>query len=291
MPEIPMADQLKYKLKLERTFAREIRVLFAVEAKQFRQNLKEDPLTFLMALNTLSKWEILLDKHYQRAQKLFKHVNFDELPDNWDEEEYLLLLALWRKITVSKRARLLAATDEKVKNTAIKKTRGLFVGRPQPSKEEFSLIATSNMRRLNKGRVGNIATTETQTAVESGKFIEAETFQKRQPQPDPEKIKKVIKRWQTRRDNKVRNWHVKAEGQTRDIDIPFIVMSEKLKYPGDTSLGASMQNVANCRCLASYLGTAKQLERARSQGLLIPTAAGQYRRGRKPKRRGRRPKR
>lgn len=270
MPDISPSEQLESKLKLERTFSREIRSLFAREAKKFRGILKEDSLGRFMAINSMAEWEKVLFKHYERTQKTFGHVNFDELPEEFDDEEYLLLLLFWRREQARKRSLLIAATDEKVKNMAIRKTDASFIGKPKPSDDEFSLIATSNMRRLNKGRVGNIATTETQAAAESTKFIESDHFFKKKPvPPDREKVK-VKKRWLTKRDDRVRMWHRTADGQTKDYDVPFFVMQEYLRFPGDDELGATSDNLNNCRCIAQYFGTKKQMQELARRGLLIP---------------------
>lgn len=56
----------------------------------------------------------------------------------------------------------------------------------------------------------------------------------------------VINVWSTMLDERVRHAHQEAEGQERRVDQPFDVMGEQLRFPGDTSLGASLGNVINC---------------------------------------------
>lgn len=58
----------------------------------------------------------------------------------------------------------------------------------------------------------------------------------------------VYKRWVTQGDDRVRDKHASADGQEVPIDEPFEVGGELLMYPADTSLGASADNVINCRC-------------------------------------------
>lgn len=58
--------------------------------------------------------------------------------------------------------------------------------------------------------------------------------------------------WLTSEDDRVRDAHVRANGQRRDIDKPFIVDGEKLMFPGDPSLGASAENTIQCRCVEIY---------------------------------------
>lgn len=63
------------------------------------------------------------------------------------------------------------------------------------------------------------------------------------------------KRWLTSRDARVRRPtpsspfdHASAEGQTVAVHAPFIVSGEALMFPGDSSRGASISNLVNCRC-------------------------------------------
>jgi HK97 family phage portal protein len=54
------------------------------------------------------------------------------------------------------------------------------------------------------------------------------------------------KQWLTALDERTREWHAEADGQTVGIDEPFIVMGEPLMYPGDKA--GSPENIINCRC-------------------------------------------
>ena len=60
------------------------------------------------------------------------------------------------------------------------------------------------------------------------------------------------KSWITMGDGKVRGTHAEANGQKRKIDEPFTVGGYNLMHPGDTSLGASLSEVINCRCVTRY---------------------------------------
>lgn len=62
-------------------------------------------------------------------------------------------------------------------------------------------------------------------------------------------LKKV---WLATDDTRTRPTHEDADGQEVDIDEPFEVGGEKLLFPGDTSLGASAQEVCQCRCTQFY---------------------------------------
>lgn len=60
----------------------------------------------------------------------------------------------------------------------------------------------------------------------------------------------ITKRWISRLDNVVREAHLVAHGQTKELKDPFEVGGESLMFPKDTSLGASLGNIINCRCLS-----------------------------------------
>lgn len=61
---------------------------------------------------------------------------------------------------------------------------------------------------------------------------------------------KVIegKEWVCACDEVSRKWHKDANGQQVPLEEPFIVGGESLMHPGDSSMGASAENVIHCRC-------------------------------------------
>lgn len=67
------------------------------------------------------------------------------------------------------------------------------------------------------------------------------------------------KEWLSTQDNRVRDTHSKAGGQIKAIDEPFEVGGYKMNYPGDTSFGAPIREIANCRCaVASFADEADE---------------------------------
>ncbi len=66
------------------------------------------------------------------------------------------------------------------------------------------------------------------------------------------KMGKTTKVWRTMKDFKVRHTHMIADGQKVGIFEPFKVGNSLLNFPTDLSLGASMEEVANCRCVCKY---------------------------------------
>ena len=58
------------------------------------------------------------------------------------------------------------------------------------------------------------------------------------------------KTWLAAPSERTRTWHAAADGQTVDINSPFIVDGEPMMEPGDP--GASAGNIINCRCSMTY---------------------------------------
>ena len=66
------------------------------------------------------------------------------------------------------------------------------------------------------------------------------------------KSNKKTKTWHTALDEKVRMTHVAMEGVTVPIDEPFHVGNSLMQFATDTSLGADISEIANCRCTTEY---------------------------------------
>ncbi len=68
-----------------------------------------------------------------------------------------------------------------------------------------------------------------------------------------ERLEAPEKEWLTRGDAKVRETHMSANHQKRPPDVPFRLSDgDLLQFPMDTSLGAKLSNVVNCRCAALW---------------------------------------
>ena len=91
-------------------------------------------------------------------------------------------------------------------------------------------------------RSNRIARTEVHSAANLGSITAA----RQTPRPK-------LKMWLATPDDRTRDHHAEAHGQEVPLNEPFIVMGEQLDYPGDTDLGASPENIINCRCSMKYI--------------------------------------
>lgn len=109
--------------------------------------------------------------------------------------------------------------------------------------ERMSMVMDNFEQRLNN-RVGTIAATETQNVYQEAKQIEARMTNEVLNRSG----QNMQKRWNATLDQSTRPAHVEAHGQRVNLEALYEVWGEKLSYPGDDSNGASVKNLANCRC-------------------------------------------
>lgn len=69
---------------------------------------------------------------------------------------------------------------------------------------------------------------------------------------DAVKSGKTEKQWKTMKDFRVRKTHREVDDVVIPISEPFVIGDSLMLFPRDTSLGASMEQIAGCRCIASY---------------------------------------
>jgi len=99
-------------------------------------------------------------------------------------------------------------------------------------------------------RTPTIAATETNNPAEQAKQNEVNTIVKTGT------VAAAVlsrKKWVAVLDERTRLWHAEADGQARDFNEPYVVNGELLMYPGDDSLGASPENLINCRCSSTII--------------------------------------
>ena len=92
---------------------------------------------------------------------------------------------------------------------------------------------------LSNERANTIALNESNWICNHEEFFDAKSKYKR-------------KTWHTALDERVRMTHIALEGVTIGIDEIFHVGSSLMRFPLDSSLGASASEIINCRCTVEY---------------------------------------
>lgn len=203
----------------------------------------------------------ILRKHYIKVAKEFKgdvvttltkslEIKQETIQDVADETETTVDEAL-ATIIILKAPRqagfILDTTEQDLKDSVQRVS-------VDAAKNEETLTLAEQGRRAARdfnsripGKVEEISTFETQSMAEETKLTEAEII------AASGVITLVMRKvWNTTLDEKTRSSHVIADLQGKNIKQPFMVQGQLLKSPGDTSLGATMDNVMNCRCAAEY---------------------------------------
>ena len=204
----------------------------------------------------------ILTKHYKKVAKEFKgdvvtevtksasldiETKQETIEDIADESQSVLNEALAATIAIRapKQADFILATTEKELNQSVEK-----VSIEAAKNGERLTLAEQGKRAARDfnekipGRVETIAMFETQAMAEDTKITEAQVIA----------LAGIVikKKWNTILDERTRSSHALADGQRRPLALPFTVQGQSLMMPGDTLLGASLDNVLGCRCTTSF---------------------------------------
>jgi len=297
-------EDLAKKLKLEKPLA--------IKTRELLRNLSRDVALTYGATGAVfdagtykDDFEGILLPSYRRAEKEFGTVlSRQVLPTKPGTERLFLrsifeVLAYNRSIAIEDKIseyqhkrdkRLRAFTDSEVPKRAgfITETNQKEIDRAiarAVSEASESLVPVSRVAigaragqifrdsSLYRGQL--IATTEIQNAAEGSKDIEANTMDEEiRPLADDSRVSELdrVKEWHTQGDEKVRPSHILADLERKKFDESFLVQGERLMYPGDKSLGASLWNTINCRCSAIYFidGRIERIRTANQDIGIIP---------------------
>ncbi|USK72671.1 phage minor head protein [Peribacillus asahii] len=102
---------------------------------------------------------------------------------------------------------------------------------------------------FSESRAITIARTEVITAGRAGQYFS-----------DTQSGMVIGKKWRAAIQNRTRHAHREADGQVVALNEPFIVNGEKMMFPGDASMGASADNLINCRCWYKRILEGEEME-------------------------------
>jgi len=260
LEKFKLEDKLEKRLnRLFKAISLEWADVYAQTGRNIRFELFEDDMN------------AVLKDSYRDTSKKF-HVDLrnqleDQAESDPDNELFALLLLLRNQSEVEIRAEIVAEmmstvnrqtgfilnTTEKVVNKHTQDVideaieAGVFLSTAEIAKE-----ARKRINKENKNRSVGIAQNEVGNAAEASKQTEATVFDDALSAGNVTTATGVaiflIKTWWTVNDGKVRTSHRIANGQIRRIKEPFLVQGQLLMYPKDDSLGATIDNIARCRC-------------------------------------------
>lgn len=250
---------LRDKLLFERMLMGELKFFNQQMARRTIQEYAQSGRSF-QAVETQPALADMLLNHYNRVGEPFSEQITDILPADIQATEaetntILAALAAFFGGRAPEQAEIITGTNqndiEASINTAIMISQedAAATGTPQ-SRVDIAVLAGAGLSRRLTGRVRGIAALETQAVAEAAKATEAQilTFQPPSVVGGSLRESPVMKEWITVADERVRQAHVFADSQEVTLNQPFSVGGEALRWPGDTSLGASAGNVINCRC-------------------------------------------
>lgn len=144
-------------------------------------------------------------------------------------------IQIWVATQSFLKARLIAGTVRQEARRAL--SEGITAG--DGERQLAKRIATAVSGPRTKSHWAMIARTEAHTAAEQGSFEAAKSTGL-----------DMVKEWGATEDMRTRFTHAVADGQIRQMDVPFDVGADKLMFPGDPN--GSAKEVINCRCVALY---------------------------------------
>lgn len=257
--EDEVLSELKQKLEVEFYMSSKLKVLFKNIVNAYREDLGLKKKSFtIKQVNVerefFNETQNLLARSYEEAQvRAYAVLNQDPLVNELISSQELAQI----NNQVVQEARAYASTrSQTISNEILSTTKNNYTQSrtfvDKLVKEEGLVLTNSEidslvMDKFNttlQNRIPTIATTEVQNVYQATKNIQMNII-------NTMFVAQGIntqKRWDATLDSDTRRAHAEAHGQRRPINSPFSVWSESLMYPGDTSMGASVKNIVNCRC-------------------------------------------
>lgn len=263
MAEVTQSELRKVAKETRKKLERETAVLPAIKTVFNRMARDASALyasngRLLDAAQYTNIWEVLLDRHYRLTGNEFIGEAFDIERSRLFSSVLSAAYTDYAKLQSLRQAGFITHTNQIDINKAftLAEIQVARDGTLVPSKELISRIGKRNLKASFDVRAPIIAQTETQTAAEHMKYLEARAVGgERLIVDQPQIVEKPIrsfKKWVTVIDGKQRATHLAANGQEVLRDEAFVVGGERLRYPADPKLGASIGNIVNCRCNALF---------------------------------------
>ena len=242
------------KLMLEASLIAAIRPLFLALSSQFIT--RYTTLQLFPSTEAFNEAMLLaLREHYKIVAKRFGTRIVNELGKPGNHEDVLKEIAratdLQHEVRSQQSSRIITQTTQKDMRESLNTTLSDAAQAGEAlTHKQIAARASLKFDAKSLGRLTTISITETQNPAEHAKQSEVNALDKHDAIIEGVRLKDVkkAKQWISILDNVTRDAHVEADGQVVPFDQPYVVMGQNLMYPGDQSLGATIENIINCRC-------------------------------------------
>lgn len=249
------AISLLWKLELERGFKPKLRHIFRQIARDAANVYRATNTIPVITTTFQPELTSILRHQYRKVADKFEAELVNRITDpkllTALESENRLDHSIMNYINAQSQSQaqiILSTTQGDLQKVYIDTMQRIAVSGESPSKSEVAKEIEKEFEKTAEGRVETIAITETSTTAEKVKFSESLAVNNvAQLIYSPSQIH-LLKGWGAILDNKTRIWHADADGQEVRIDKPYQVGGQLLMHPGDMTLGASLDNIINCRC-------------------------------------------
>lgn len=265
------ARQLNAKIQLDSKIRKKAERLLRQMARDFEKLYAEKGI-YLDFNAYAEKWQRLLARHYKNVQDEFIGVASEELDVPMSRDKmalFILALQIMREQRASASSRQIIDTSTEQMADSISKAELYMQQESMPiSNDAVAALALEIFGRKIESRATTIAMTETQYVAETVKNIEADCLTNNKniflvqavEQDASLAVSSYMtdapigyeKEWLSALLPTTRPAHAAAHGQKVAPSELFYVGGEYLKYPGDTSMGATAGNVVNCYCAVRY---------------------------------------
>jgi hypothetical protein len=246
------AESLALKLRLEASLASDCRRLIKHVAKDFETLYVSRRHQAISLESFKDDFTSTLKQHYRKVAWTFKdNIREGGKAASYSQEEAARLIDSKLIDYIHTRSKkqsgyILSTLEDNIDSDIHTIRVEAAASGMQTSPSEIAAKVKKKLMDGASGEAARIATTETQDMAEHSKLTEAQVLNSK----DPSGIEKY---WKATLDEITRIAHIFADGQVVGLDETFIVGAQEMLRPGDSSLGAELWNIINCRCDALYL--------------------------------------
>ena len=285
-----VAKQLAMKLKLEKRFKPKLKKFFRRIGQDIKTVWTATGT--IPNLNSFApRLMTILNDHYRDIAKQFtgivqeslkssititetkQHEEIPGMSDSGDNSEALLLLLVLPVLdtindvkndivtfinehSAQQTGHILRTTQQELQTISARVIIDASVQGEVLTQAEIADQIARAFAKSSDSRVNTLAMTETQTPSETMKLIEATALAilvaDATGVDEGLAVGTVVKKWNAVIDSVTRSAHLRANGQVVPNNLPFLVGGERLPVPGSSALGASLSNIINCRCVATF---------------------------------------